>query len=107
MKLISILFSLFFASTIVVNSDNNNHLNNKETTKQVVYDGYHDRIYYFTDTSDNTILIEDINVSNVLDTYKLDNNNHLGATFTLKLDKTTEDNIYSEIQVVSINLIQK
>ncbi|AUC76446.1 hypothetical protein [Olleya sp. Bg11-27] len=107
MKLISILFSLFFASTIAVNSDDVTHSNTRETTKQVVFDGYHGQIYYFTDNNDNTILIEDISASKVLDTYNLDNNKHLGATFNLKLNETTSDNIYSEIQVVSINLIQK
>ena len=106
MKLISILFSLFFASTIVVNSNAIN-MENRGVTKQVVYDGYDGRIFYFTDIKDNTIIIEDINASKTLDNYNLQANKHVGKAFNLTLKQTTDDNIYSEIEVVSINLLNQ
>ena len=106
MKLISILFSLFFASTIVVNSNAIN-MENRGITKQVVYDGYDGRIFYFTDIKDNTIIIEDINASKTLNNYNLEANKHVGKAFNLTVKQSTEDNIYSEIEVVSINLINQ
>ncbi|MEM5538542.1 hypothetical protein [Olleya sp. AS48] len=107
MKLISILFSLFFASTIVVNSNAVNTMDDRGITKQVVYDGYDGRIFYFTDIKDNTIIIEDINASKTLNNYNLEANKHVGKAFNLTVKQSTEDNIYSEIEVVSINLINQ
>ena len=108
MKLISIIISLFFASTIVINSDHTKTTKDRgEVTKQVRYDGYDGRLYYFTDIKDNMIIIEDLKASNVLDTYNLDINLHVGDAFNLKLKNTTDDNIYSEIEVISINILNQ
>ncbi|WP_281846403.1 hypothetical protein [Olleya namhaensis] len=108
MKLISIIISLFFASTIVINSDHTKTKKDRgEVTKQVRYDGYDGRLFYFTDIKDNMIIIEDLKASNVLDAYNLDINLHVGDAFNLKLNNTTEDNIYSEIEVISINILNQ
>lgn len=105
MKLISIIISLFFASTIAVNTEHNT-INKAEVTKKVVYDGFDGRLFYFTDHSDNIIIIEEIEASKALETYDLDVNKHVGEAFNLKLKQTTEDNIYSEIEVISINILK-
>lgn len=82
-------------------------MEDRGVTKQVVYDGYDGRIFYFTDIKDNTIIIEDINASKTLDNYNLQANKHVGKAFNLTLKQTKDDNIYSEIEVVSINLLNQ
>ena len=108
MKLISIIISLFFASTLVINSDHTKlNKDRGEVTKQVKYDGFDGRLFYFTDNNDNLLIIEDLKTSTVLDHYNLDINLHVGDAFNLKLKNTTDDNIYSEIEVISINILNQ
>ncbi len=106
MKITSILFSLFFTLIIGNNSNFENKLEERGVVKQVVFDGYEGQIYFFTDSNDNIIIIEDINVSKALNNYKLQENKNVGKAFDLKLKQTKKDNIYSEIEVLSINLLK-
>ena len=105
MKLILTVITIFTISTFVLLNLDLNEKKNNIQSDLVVFDGFEGNLYFFTNSFNEALTIEDTN-SEAFNKYSLKDNNHVGAYFKLLLNSNqkSKNNYFSSTSVVDLKL---